>query len=109
MSFRVRLIAVHEMRLLPEQLVERVAGQIDEGLIGENDRIAAQGGVGHDHRHAGDANSLDEHAALFANRLEVPLGQRPLSRVGHILLKFVHDDQVSGPTLMGNGFHPHAR
>src|SRR3954452_16876125 len=47
----VGLLAVRKMRVLPEQLVLGVAGQLDEGLICEDDRIAGQGGVGDEHRH----------------------------------------------------------
>src|SRR4051812_32277342 len=39
----VGLLAIHEMRVLPEQLVLGVAGQLDEGPICEDDRVAGQG------------------------------------------------------------------
>jgi hypothetical protein len=59
--------AVHEVRVLPEKLFLRIAGQLGEGPVGEDDRVAGKPGVGDDHRHPGHPDRLDEHAALLPN------------------------------------------
>src|SRR3954451_14085625 len=89
----VGLLAVHEMRVLPEQLVLGVAGELDAGPIGEDDRIAGQGSVGDKHRRPSQANGLDEHAPLFSNILDVALRRRSLVRSRKILVR-----DVSTPT-----------
>src|SRR3954469_268016 len=97
----VGLLAVHEMWVLPEQLVLGVAGELDEGPIGEGDRITGQGGVGDEHRHSGQANGLDENAPLFSNILDVALRRSPLVRSRKVVLESVHAESwldVSTPT-----------
>src|SRR5215213_4629493 len=86
----VGVLPVHEMRILPEQFVDRVAGQLDEGLVGKGDGVAGQGRVGNQHRHAGHPYGFDEHAALLPNGLKVALGASPLGGVRHVLLELVH-------------------
>jgi hypothetical protein len=87
-------LAIHEVRILPEQLVHAVAGQADERLIGKNDGIARQGGVGHEHRHAGPPNGFDKHPALLPNSLHVAFGDGSLRGVRLVLLKLVHGNPV---------------
>ena len=89
-GLRVGAFAIHEVRVLPEQLVHAVAGQIDEGLVGKNDRVAGQGGVSHEHRHAGPPNGLDEQATLLPNGFDVAFGDGSFGGIRLVLLKLVH-------------------
>ena len=87
---RIGLGTIHEVRVLPEQLLLRVAGQVGEGPIDEDDRVARKRGVGDEHRHTGHPDRFDEHAALLSHGLHVPLRQGPLGRVGQVVLEFIH-------------------
>ena len=78
------------MRILSEELIHAVARQVDERLVGENDRIARQGGVGHEHRHAGPANGFHEQATLLPYGFDVPFGDGPLGGINLVLLELVH-------------------
>ena len=73
-----------------EQIVHAVAGQINKGLVGENDGISGYGGVGHEHGHPGPADSLDEDPALLPNRLNVTLRNRSFGGIRLVLLEIVH-------------------
>jgi hypothetical protein len=75
---------------LPEQLVDGVAGQVDERLASERDWVTGQSGVCNQHRHAGHANCFDENTASISNGFHVAFGQCAPGRVRHILLKLVH-------------------
>jgi hypothetical protein len=86
-GLRGSAFAIHKVRILPEQLVHAVAGQINEGLVGNNDRITGQRRVGHEHRHAGPPNSLYEHTTLLADRFDVALRHGPFRGVRLVLLK----------------------
>jgi uncharacterized protein with von Willebrand factor type A (vWA) domain len=89
-SFRTSLLAVHEMRVLAKQLLDGVAGQLNERLVGEDDRIAGQRRVHNDHRHAGDTNGLHEHTTMLPNVLNVAFSQVPLSCIRYVDLEVVH-------------------
>ena len=46
-------LALQEAAILADRLVRRIAGQLEERLIGEHDRIIGSPGIGHHHRHPG--------------------------------------------------------
>jgi hypothetical protein len=54
---------LEEAAVAPEHLVFRVAGQVLEGTVGEDDRIVRQVGIGEDDRHPGHLDGGEEHAA----------------------------------------------
>ena len=89
-GLRVGAFAVHEVRVLTEQLVHGVAGQVDERLVGKDDGVAGQGGIGHEHRHAGPPDGLDEQATLLPHGFDVPFGDGSLRGVRLVLVKLVH-------------------
>ena len=97
------------MRLLPEELVLGVAGELDERPIGEDDRIAGQGGVGDEHRHPGQANGLDEHAPLFSNILDVALRRSSRVRSRKVVLEVVHGGSGCEARRLRGGHHGRAK
>jgi hypothetical protein len=74
---------------LPEQLIFRIAGQVDERRVCEHDRVAGKRRVGDDHRHPSQPHRFDEYAALLAKRVEVALRQVPRCGVRQIFPKVV--------------------
>jgi hypothetical protein len=86
---RIGAAPIHEVRLLTQHLPHAVAGKLQEGFVGENDRVAGKVGVRQGHRHPGGAHGLDEHAAALPQFFDPRLGVGPSVRPGLSSLEIV--------------------
>ena len=86
---------LQEPAVAADDLVTRVAGEILEGLVGEDDRIVGLPRIGDDHRHAGSANGSREGIAP-ALLVADDLGKVPVVALSHVLLPSVPVSPVGG-------------
>ncbi len=87
-----------------EGLVPCVAGQLDERVVDEHDRIVRLARVGDHHRHASRTDRGREWVT-FAGGCMQPIGQSPVIAVAHSALprswepKTLHPNGSTGPTF----------
>jgi hypothetical protein len=75
---------LHEPAVAPHHLLGRVAGELEEGVVGEDDRVVRQVRVGDQHRHAGHLDSREEDV-VAAKRLVQP--HRRAGRLGRVVVR----------------------
>lgn len=92
---RVGAGAVQEVRLLAKHLVHRIAGQPQEGVVGEHDGVAGQARGGDRHGHARGAHRLHEHPAFQPQAFDAALGGRALRRARLVGLEGVVRGRVA--------------
>ena len=93
---RTRIRAVHEKGLLTQNLVETVTGKIQKRLIGKDDRITGQIGIGHRHGHSRGTDGFNEDAAPQAHLLDRSFNVRSCGSGRHFRLESVHCRIVGG-------------
>jgi hypothetical protein len=71
---RIGVIGDQDVEVLPQDLFARVAGERQEAVVGEDDRMAARLGVGEHHRHPRRLGGDDKGAQRFAKVLDFRLG-----------------------------------
>ncbi len=58
--FRVRAGALQETAILPNDFIGFIACQVLEGLVGKDDGVIGQAGIGDEHRHGRQLNCRRE-------------------------------------------------
>jgi hypothetical protein len=85
------------VRILPEQLLRTVSGEIGEDLVCEHNGVPGKRRIRDQHRHAREPDRLDEDPTSFPKPLYVTLGLIPGRCAKHAGFEIVQPLESSSP------------
>ena len=86
---------LQETAVAAQDLLDGIAGQVDEGAVGEHDRIVFLARIGDQHRHAGHLDRGEEDVAAVLQALALDVAGLPVVDAGIILGRSHRVDRIA--------------